>query len=201
LPADDAENGQALVDSALAQRPEVRQAVEGERAAELAQRLAATNGWPTISGHATVGYKTGILPDINTPAFNWDAGVQVNVPIFQGFLISKQSEEAEKKLLAARESTIAVKRSVTTQVLQAMHDVEAGRDQVQSAETQLDQARQMLDVVKLQYDLGMLTNLEYLDAQAALERAELGSLAARYREVLNEYALKQATGAPIWLTR
>jgi len=201
VPADGADSGPALVESALAQRPEIRQAAEGERAAELAQRLATMGGWPTVSGHAMVGYKNGILPDINTPAFNWAAGVQVNIPIFEGFLVSRQSEEAEKKLLAARENTIAVKRTVTTQVLQAMHDVEAGRDQMQSAETQLDQAKQMLDVVKLQYDLGMLTNLEYLDAQAALERAELGSLLAQYREVLNEYALKQATGAPIWLTR
>jgi outer membrane protein len=192
------ENEQTLLAAALAKRPEVRQAVEAERAAELSRRLATMGGWPTVSGHATVGFKNGILPDINTPAFNWVAGVQVNVPIFEGFLISKQGEEAEKKLLAARENTLAVKRMVTTQVLQAMQDVQAGKDQVQTAETQLDQAKQMLDVVKLQYDLGMLSNLEYLDAQAALERAQLASLLAQYREVLSEYALKQATGAPIW---
>jgi outer membrane protein len=196
--SDPSDNEQALLDSAMAQRPEVRQAVEAERAAELGRRLAAMGGWPTVSGHASVGFKNGILPDINTPAFNWVAGVQVNVPIFEGFLISKQGEEAEKKLLAARENTLAVRRTVTTQVLQAMQDAAAGREQVQSAQTQLDKAKQMLDVVKLQYDLGMLSNLEYLDAQAALERAQLASLMAQYREVLSEYALKQATGTPIW---
>ena len=197
-PADAAATEQALLGSAMARRPEIRQAEEGEREAELARRLATMGGWPTVSGHASVGYKNGILPDINTPAFNWVAGVQVNVPIFEGFLITKQGEEAEKKLAAARESTLAVKRAVTTQVLQALQDVAAGRDQVQSAQLQLQQAKDMLDVVKIQYDLGMLTNLEYLDAQAALERAELGSLLAQYREVLNEYALRQAAGTPAW---
>ncbi|HYW86071.1 MAG TPA: TolC family protein, partial [Spirochaetia bacterium] len=196
--ADASGDQHVLIDSAMARRPEVRQAAEAERSAELNRRLATTGGWPTISGHASVGYKNGILPDINTPAFNWVAGVQVNVPIFEGFLITKQEEEADKRLLAARENTLAVKRAVTTQVLQAIQDVDAGRDQVQSAQVQLQQAQEMLDVVKLQYDLGMLTNLEYLDAQAALERAQLGSLLAQYREVLNEYALKQATGTPIW---
>jgi outer membrane protein TolC len=189
---------QALIDAAMVQRPEVRQAVETERAAELSQRLATMNGWPTISGHAEVGYKNGILPDINTPVLNWVAGVQVSVPIFEGFLISHQSEEATKKLLSARENTLAAKRMVTTQVLQALEDVNTGRDQVQSAQTQLQQAKDMLEVVKLQYDLGMLTNLEYLDAQAALERAQLGSLLSQYREVLSEYALKQTTATPIW---
>ncbi|HUI70436.1 MAG TPA: TolC family protein, partial [Spirochaetia bacterium] len=196
--ADGSGDQQALINSAMARRPEVRQATESERSAELSRRLATTSGWPTISGHASVGYKNGILPDINTPAFNWVAGVQVNVPLFEGFLIAKQEEEADKRLLAARENTLAVKRTVTTQVLQAMQDVDAGRDQVQSAQVQLHQAQEVLDVVKLQYDLGMLTNLEYLDAQAALERAQLGSLLAQYREVLNEYALRQATGTPIW---
>jgi outer membrane protein TolC len=194
-PADE----QALLASALARRAEVRQAADAERVAELGRRLADIGGWPTVSGHASIGYKNGILPDINTPVLNWVAGVQVNVPIFEGFLIARQGEEAEKKLQAARESSLAVKRTVATQVLQAVQDVEAGRRQVETSQAQLDQAKEMLDVVKLQYDLGMLTNLEYLDAQAALERAELGSLQSQYREVLSEYALKQATGAPIGL--
>ncbi|MGA2612104.1 MAG: TolC family protein [Spirochaetia bacterium] len=189
---------QTLLDLAMQRRPEIRQAVESERAAELSKRLSVVGGWPTISGHASIGYKNGILPDINTPALNWVAGVQVNVPIFEGFLIARQGEEADKRLLAARENTLTARRNVTTQVLQAMQDVEAGRQQVQSAQTQLDQAKEMLEVVKLQYDLGMLSNLEYLDAQAAMERAQLESLQAQYREVLSEYALKQATGAAIW---
>jgi len=70
----------------------------------------------------------------------------------------------------------------------------------EAPQTELQQAKDMLDVVKLQYDLGMFTNLEYLDARAALERAELGSLLAQYREVLNVHALKQVTATPILQT-
>ena len=122
----------------------------------------------------------------------------MNVPIFQGFLLARQGEEADKRLLAARENTLAQKRNVTTQVLQALQDVKAGRMQVETAQAQLQQAKDLLEVVKVQYDLGLLTNLEYLDAQAALERAELGSLMSRFREVLSEYSLRQAAGTKIW---
>jgi outer membrane protein TolC len=87
---------------------------------------------------------------------------------------------------------------VTTQVLQSLQDLQAAHLQVQTAQTQLEQAREVLEVVKVQYDLGLLTNLEYLDAQAGLERAQLGSLQAQYREVLGEYALRQSTGDRIW---
>ena len=188
---------QSLLSTALSKRQEVRQAVEAENAAELA-RLARLGMWPTVSAHGSIGYKNGLLPDINSLTFNWLAGVQVSVPIFQGFLVAQQGAEAEKRLMAARDNTAAVKRNVTTQVLQAIQDVQASHEQVQSAQAQLDQTREMLGVVKLQYDLGMLTNLEYLDAQAALERAQIGSLQARYRAVVSRYALEQATGAVIW---
>jgi len=194
-PSDDED---ALVAMALSRRPDVRQAVQAESAAELSARLAYLTAFPTISARASAGYKNGLLPEINELTFNWTAGVQVNVPIFQGLLALRTNEENQKKVLAARENTLAVRRTATTQVLQALRDLQAARQQVETAKTQEDQARQMLDVVKLQYDLGMLTNLEYLDAQAAMERAQVGSLQAGYREVVGEYALLQATGAAIW---
>jgi outer membrane protein TolC len=201
---DDPSDEQSQLASAMAHRPDVLQAVEAESAAELNRNLATMGAWPTISAHAAMGYKNGILTsqnlNINALVFNWMAGIQVSVPLFQGFLIARQGEEADKKLLAARENTLAVKRNVTTQVLQALQDADASRQQVQSAQSQLNQATEMLQVVKLQYDLGMLSNLEYLDAQAALERAQLGSLQAQYRAVLSELAVKQAIGAVIWET-
>ena len=188
----------ALLGASMSSRPEVRQAAESESAAELGRRLTATASYPTLSAHASIGYKTGALPDINALSLSWVVGVQLNVPIFQGFLVARQNDEADGKLQAARQAALAARRTVTTQVLQAIQDLKAARDQVQAAQTQLDQAKDVLDVVKVQYDLGLLTNLEYLDAQAGLERAQLGSLQSQYREVLSEYALRQAAGEKIW---
>jgi len=188
----------ALLGASLASRPEIRQAAEAESAAELGRRLALAAALPTLSAHASFGYKTGILPNLNSLSMDWVAGVNLNVPVFQGFLGERTQEEAQKKLDAARANSLAVKRTVTTQVLQAIRDVLTARSQVESAQAQLDQAQQVLEVVKVQYDLGLLTNLEYLDAQAGLERAQLGSIQAQYRNVLAEYALRQAAGEKIW---
>ncbi len=185
---------QSLLASALHRRPDVRQAVEAENAAELSRQLALTAAYPTISARGTLGYKTGEMPDINQLSFNWNAGVQVSVPLFQGFLVTRSVDEAEKKLLAAKESTSAAKRTVTTQVLQAFQDVQSARQQVAISAAALDQARQMVEVAKVQYDIGVITNLEYLDSQTGRETANISHLSAMYREVLSEYALRQAVG-------
>ena len=189
-PADDA----SLVESALQKRTDVRQAVEAESAADLGQRLAFLSALPTVSAHASVGYKNGELPDINVPVFNWVAGVQVNVPIFQGFLQAQAQEEARKRLDGAKQNTSAVRLTATTQVLQAAQDVRTAGQQVAISAAALDQASQMVEVAKLQYDIGVISNFEYLDAQTALETANVSNLSARYKEVLSEYALQQAAG-------
>jgi len=189
-PAEDA----FLVGSALQKRPDLRQAAEAERAAELNQRLATMGTMPTVSAHASMGYETGILPDINTPAFNWVAGLELSVPIFQGFFWARSQDEAGKKVEEAKKNTAAAQLNATTQVLQAAQDVRSARQQVQISAGALDQARQMVEVAKIQYDVGVISNLEYLDAQTALEMADVSNLAAMYKEVLSEYALRQAVG-------
>jgi outer membrane protein TolC len=184
----------ALVGAALQKRPDVRQAAEAESAAALNQRLTVDSLYPTLSARGTVGYRNGLQPDINRLTFNWTAGIMLSVPIFQGFLGTHALEEAGKKLETAKENSVAVKLNATTQVLQAAQDVQASRRQVQISAAALDQARQMVDVAKVQYDIGLITNLEYLDSQTAVETAHVSNLAAMYKEVMSEYALRQAIG-------
>jgi outer membrane protein len=183
-----------LVDAALQKRPDVRQAVEAERMADLNQRFTVDSLFPTLSARGTVGYRNGLQPDVTAMTFNWTAGLSLNVPLFQGFLGAHGLDEANRKLDAAKQNTLAVKASATTQVLQAAQDVLGTRQQVAISAGALEQATQMVEVAKVQYDIGVITNLEYLDSQTALETSSLTNLAARYREVLAEYALRQATG-------
>jgi outer membrane protein len=184
----------ALVEASLQKRAEVRQAVEAENAADLNQRLTFDSLYPTLSARGTLGYRNGLLPKTDNLALAWTAGVSLNVPIFQGFLWARSMDEARKRLESAKANTSAVRLNVTTQVLQAAQDVQAARAQVQISAGALDQARQMVDVAKVQYDIGIISNLEYLDAQTALETANVSNLGALYKEVLSEYALRQAAG-------
>ncbi len=187
----------SLAAAALEKRPERQQALEGENAALLGRRLAASAYLPTLLAHGSIGYKNGLLPDINTLTFNWLAGVQMNVPIFDGLLTARQVQEAEQKLQAAKANTAAVERTIVTQVRQALEELVTRQRQVETSLQQLQQAQAMLQIAKTQYEIGVTTNLEYLDAQASLQAATLTNLSASYRELLSEYALLQAAGEPI----
>ncbi len=187
-----------LVAQALANRPEMRQAAASVKSAELASRLAAAQGLPSLSVHALAGYRNGLLPNINTLTFDWNAGVELDVPVFQGFLRVKSMEAAQQKLAAAQASLAAERRAVATQVLQAYQDQRASQDQVATSLVQLNQAEQMVSVAKVQFEVGVVTNLEYLDSQSSLEQARITNLMAVYHEIMAEYALKEAVGEKIW---
>jgi outer membrane protein len=159
--------------------------------------VAFDSAYPTLLARGALGFKNGMLPDISALTFNWNAGISLSVPIFQGFLWARSVDEARQRVDSAKAASQAARLSVTTQVLQAVQDVQGAREQVAISAGALDQAKQMVEVAKVQYDIGVITNLEYLDAQTALETAALTNLAARYREVLAEYALRQATGEPL----
>jgi len=193
-PGAETADSEALVSAALEKRTEVRQAAEAQRAAELGAQLALDSLYPTLSARGAVGWRNGLEPNPKNLTFNWSAGVAVSVPVFQGFLVARSMDEARGKVDAAKAAAQAARLSVTTQVLQAYQDVLGAREQVAITAAALDQAKQMVDVAKVQYDIGVITNLEYLDAQTALETANITNLAARYKEVLSEYALRQATG-------
>ncbi|HTO21823.1 MAG TPA: TolC family protein, partial [Spirochaetia bacterium] len=175
-PGDAAGDPDALVAQALERRTEVRQAAEAQRAAELTARLTLDSAFPTLSARGAVGWRNGLEPTPTDMTFNWSAGVNLNVPLFQGFLAAHSLEEMKSRVDAASAATQAARLSVTTQVVQAWQDRQGARDQVAITAGALDQARQMVNVAKVQYDIGVITNLEYLDAQTALETASLTNL-------------------------
>jgi outer membrane protein len=195
----DAETAQA---AAISQRPDVAQSLAAEKQARLGLGLAKLGHMPSISAQAQAGYKNGVLTfdnaDVDKLMFNWNMGVMVSVPVFDGRLTERRSAEADAKLAAARSGTEALERSVATQVLQALQDVESSHEQTENSLAQLAQAQEALNMAKVQYEIGVGTNLEYLDSQTSLELAKLNNLGATYRELLAQLQLKQALGTRLW---
>jgi outer membrane protein TolC len=201
-PATETQDAKAMLSTALAQRPDIAQSLDAEKQARLGLSLARLGHMPTISTQLAAGYKNGILTfdnaDVNKLLFNWNFGLMVDIPIFDGMLTERRSEEADAKLQAARNGADALKRTVTTQVLQALQDLASSHEQTDNSLVQLKQAQEALGMAKIQYDIGVGTNLEYLDSQTSLELAKLNNLSAAYREVLSRLQLERTLGTRIW---
>jgi outer membrane protein len=197
-------NASSLVEKAFKDRPDLLQADNSVEMASLNKAIAALGNRPSITAGAGIGFKNGLftvdITDINALQFSWNVGVVLNVPIFDGFLAANKTSEAAGNLAAAKNEAEDIKRTIASQVLQAIRSLAASRSRVENSVDQLTQAKRALDIAKAQYELGVVTNLQYLDSQTSLELAMLNRLNALYKKALSEVDLEQAVGEEIWKT-
>jgi outer membrane protein TolC len=188
----------SLIEGALANRTDFLRAMKAEEMSRLNETLASLGNRPSITACAGLGFKNGLFtidtPDLNKLQFDWQVGIGLDVPIFDGFLTANKTAEAAGKLAASKAETENLRRAIIAQVVQAIRSLDASRSRVGNSMSQLAQANDALSIAKDQYDLGVATNLQYLDAQNSLEVAKLNHLNALYKEALSEIELDEAVG-------
>jgi outer membrane protein len=191
-------NADSLRELALSQIPEAKLSRIAEQSADMQYKLAGLGNRPSLSADVLFGYKNGYFPNLSTLKLNWVGGVQLQVPIFNGFMTRGRRNQALAELNAARYHARDTERAVISGVDQAISGVRASRNKVGTAEPQVRQAEQALSLARIRYDAGTATNLDLLDAETALANAQLIHLRAMYELVMNTYALERAIGAKIW---
>jgi outer membrane protein len=188
----------SLASTALAQRREMVLAQDAEAGLEIRRRLEALGDKPSLSASLSLGARNGYFPDLNEAKLNWIAGVEVQIPLFNGFQTRYQKEEADADLAAARAHTRNVSRQIDSEVKQALADIRAKQEKIRASELQLEQAKQALSLAQTQYKIGAITNLDLLDAETSHLQANLTHLRALYEMTLSRYALEEAAGSKIW---
>jgi len=196
--ADHAIEPDTLEAMALRQRPEVVSARDAVVTAELQQRAASTENRPTLSLSVSGGVKNGFPPELNDPKLNWAGGLNLNVPLFDGFHSRYAEEEAEAAMEAASAHLEDVEQGVRLDVETAMSDLQTSRQKQETADVQVEQARRALDLARTRYTNGVITNLELLNAQAALQEAEFYRVRLMYDYAMDYYELQHAVGSRPW---
>ncbi len=188
----------SLVAAALLQRPDVKLSRDAEASAEVQTQLAALADRPSLSLAVSAGAKNGYVPNLNRIQPNFSAGMSVQLPVYNGDRTKSQVKLSEAEVSVARSRTQTLVLSVATDVEKAVASVRASRDKIASADLQVRQATQALELARTRYQAGVVTNLDVLDAETLLAQAKLVQLRAHYELVQGRYGLQQAVGDRIW---
>ena len=108
-------------------------------------------------------------------------GVNVNVPIFNGFRYLAQASEASLQASADSERTRDLRNQIARDVRMAWLNTNTQRQRVAVTAELLKQAGLSLDLAKTRYDLGLssiveLSQAELQQTQAAIDNANARSL-------------------------
>lgn len=185
----------ALTAAALQQRPDLQAAALQQQSALKYSRAEHDLQLPTISALGTVG-GTPVRSGRYYPS-SWDGaiGLNLNVPLFNGFLYSSLAKEADLRAQSAGEQKRALRDQVVRDVRTAWLDATNSYQREGVAAQLLEQADASLKLATSRYQLGLSSIVELSQAQLAQTQAAIASTNAQYQYRLSLAALNYQTGA------
>lgn len=182
-----------LVATALRQRADVRQAELGVASARLGVRIAKAGNLPSVVAQADYGLRDNSFPPSNS---NWEYGVALQFPFYDGGLTRGRTREAEANVASAQASLRQVQQTVSSEVAQAYLNVQTAEQQVALSQAAVADAQESLNVAVGRYEEGVGIYLDVIDAQATLLQARTDQVNARYGLSAARAALRRALGLP-----
>jgi outer membrane protein TolC len=181
-----------LIWRALGSRPEL--VVERTKiAAARSSALAWSWGWaPTLSawGNARVFNYTGFSGD----KYSWAVGLQLDWLILDGGTRTAQRRIADARRVEAQIRLDLEIATISDEVVNARETLAAKRTGIVAAGRALQLANETLRIVRVQYGVGTVTQLDVLQAQDSVVAAEVALARAHLDLSLAEVELARAVG-------
>jgi outer membrane protein len=185
---------QPLIQQALKQRPEI-QALQFE--VESAQKFgnAEHDLWrPTVNALGVVGEAP--VRDDHIPNWYGAVGVNVNIPIFNGFLYNARAKAADLQTEVNRQKLIDLQNSISRDVRISWQDTNRAYERLSVTRQLREQADLALDLAQARYNLGLGSIVEFTQAELQKTEADIADTDATYQYRMSQMVLAFATAAP-----
>ena len=190
-------NVDALLVEAKQHRSE-RQAIEARSAgAEARLRAAAAGRRPTVAVAGGVDYarpNPRIFPRIGEWRESWDAGVNVNWPLFDGGRTRYETAEASAGVRALQARLAELDSAIALEIRQRVSEIGSNLAALEAADAGIAAATEARRVIGERYQAGVATNTDVVDAQVAVLQAQLDRTQAIASARLAEARLNRALG-------
>lgn len=191
LPPEETLTVDALEATAVAARPELRQAALSQELA-LAQRGTAKSSLlPQVALQAGLEFNGGSFGD---RASAWLVGTQVSWSVFSGGANQARLREATFAAERAQAERERLETAVRVDVRTSLARLEAARAREIAGRKAIDQARESQRIIRDRYDAGLAPASELLRASLSLSDAEALRVSALVDVVVSAAALDRAIG-------
>jgi len=200
-----------VIDTAIANNPDLRQAVHRIAKAKAMKKMAGAAFWPVVGvyteytqGDAPSAYlfktidQRQLPPDanFNDPGWfeNWESGIQARMNLFNGGADYLKRRMADQAVAISELSRQAVANDLIAQAIAAYYDVLAARDFVDIAKASVQTVSEQLRIIGVQYEGGAALKSDVLSLEVRLARAREELVKSRNRLKLARAALANLMG-------
>ena len=183
-----------LIQQALQQRPEVL-ALQDEVQAAQKFGSAEHDLWrPTVSALGVVGEAP--VRDNHIPNWYGAVGVNVNIPIFNGFLFSARAKSADLQTEVNRQKLADLRNNIARDVRTSWQDTARSYERLSVTQQLREQAGLALDLAQSRYNLGLGSIVEFSQAELQKTEADIADTDAKYQYRLTQIVLAYTIAAP-----
>lgn len=182
---------QETLQAGLSQRPELAVLDAREKAAASLREAAQGLRLPALVATGAYG-STGLqsLPSTTT----YQVSVGLKVPLFTGGLVSAQVARARSEESRVQEARREVKAQVGYEIQVAQAELDASAHEVDVANLAVSLSTEALTQARHRFEAGVSNNIEVINAQDELARANDNQISALYRLNQSRADLARATG-------
>ncbi len=123
------------------------------------------------------------------------AGLQLNIPLFQGGLVSSRSQQAHYDYRIAKQALLAAKRQVKRDIRNSFRDINSSINRVKALKAAVKSAESSLEATLAGSEVGTRTMVDVLTEQRNLYRAKRDYSRTRYDYLINGVRLKLAASS------
>jgi outer membrane protein len=184
-------NIEQSLEAAYAARPEMRALEAQERAAADEKRATSESRWPSMRIEGNWDY-AGLSSDTGIPTYNY--GVVFDVPIVTGGRIHAENifDDLELKKIAQQRQDL--ENQIALDVKTAAAELASARSEVDVANQGVSLAQEEVQQARDRFSAGVANNIEVIQAQDALARANDNQIAALYNYNQARADLARSTG-------
>src|SRR5258707_177457 len=166
------------IEEGLSVRPEWKSLREQMRAAELQRKAASESRLPSLhfSGNWA---QLGTEPSSVIPTYTY-AG-SVSMPLFTGGRIRAETVRADLDIQRLQQQQSDLRNSIALDVKTALINLDSPRSQVRVANLGVQLSKEEVDQARDRFNAGVANNIEVIQAQDSLARANDNQIAALYR--------------------
>jgi outer membrane protein len=167
-----------LTSQAFAMRPEILSLEFLEQSAKKFQTAERDLLLPNIRAAGAVGD----TPVRNPVLSNWygAVGVNVEIPLFNGFLYTARSREASLRAQAAHDRLLDLRNRISRDVRTGWLNANTAYARLSVTQQLLDQSSLALDLAQTRYRLGLSSIVELSQAQLQQTQAQISNAQAAY---------------------
>src|SRR5580693_5786942 len=166
------------IESALSERQEWKSLQEQLKSAGLEKKASQESRLPTLGFTGNWAYQ-GSSSTTGIPTYNYQAGV--SVPIFTGGRIRAEIVKADLEIQKLQQQEADLRNQIALDVKTALINLASARSQVVVANLGVQLSKEEVDQARDRFKAGVANNIEVIQAQDSLARANDNQIAALYR--------------------